>query len=324
MLRHATLDQLAELKLHGMAKAFEEQLSMADVSELSFEERLGLLVEREATERASRQLTARLRKSQAARAGRHRGHRLAGEAGPRQGADPAPRLVSVDRRASQRAVTGKAGVGKTFLACAFGHKACREGYTVLYLRVPRLFRALAIARGDGSYEKLLRSDTPRRPCSSSMTGVWRRSGRPSVAICSRSSRIATGRARRSWPRNCQSRAGTRSLATRRSPTPSSIASSTTPTGWRWRVTPCARTGAPTPRPPPKEDPPNSEALTGRRSDDLSGRRAPHRPGRIGDRRGCGGCRVCWKSLRDSHSRSENAPRPTTRVSRSHAQPRRRR
>ncbi len=157
MLRHATLDQLAELKLHGMAKAFEEQLSMADVSELSFEERLGLLVEREATERASRRLTARLRKAKLreqaaiedidwrARRGLDKGQIL--------------RLASCQWIADNLnvLVTGKAGVGKTFLACAFGHKACREGYTALYLRVPRLFRALAIARGDGSYEKLLRS-----------------------------------------------------------------------------------------------------------------------------------------------------------------------
>ena len=156
MLRHATLDQLAELKLHGMVKAFEEQLSLGDVSELSFEERLGLLVEREATERASRRLTARLRRAklreQAAiedidwrvRRGLDKGQIL--------------RLASCQWIADHLnvLVTGKAGVGKTFLACAFGHKACREGYTVLYLRVPRLFRALAIARGDGSYEKLLK------------------------------------------------------------------------------------------------------------------------------------------------------------------------
>ena len=157
MLRHATLDQLAELKLHGMAKAFEEQLSMSDVSELSFEERLGLLVEREATERASRQLTARLRKA-----------KLREQAAIEDIDWRAKR--SLDKRQILRLascqwigdhlnvlITGKAGLGKTFLACAFGHKACRESYTVSYLRVPRLFRALAIARGDGSYEKLLRS-----------------------------------------------------------------------------------------------------------------------------------------------------------------------
>jgi len=157
MLRHATLDQLAALKLHGMAKAFEEQLSMVDVSELSFEERLGLLVEREATERSSRRLIARLRKAKLreqaaiedidwrAKRGLDKGQIL--------------RLASCQWIAEHLNVliTGKAGVGKTFLACAFAHKACREGYTALYLRVPRLFRQLAIARGDGSYEKLLKS-----------------------------------------------------------------------------------------------------------------------------------------------------------------------
>lgn len=157
MLSHTTRDQLAELKLHGMASAFEEQLAMADISELSFEERLGLLVEREATERASRRLTARLRKAKLreqaaiedidwrARRGLDKGQIL--------------RLAACQWIADHRnvLVTGKAGVGKTFLACALGHKACREGYSVLYVRLPRLFGALAVARGDGSYEKLLRS-----------------------------------------------------------------------------------------------------------------------------------------------------------------------
>ena len=52
-------------------------------------------------------------------------------------------------------ITGSTGVGKSYLACALAHKACREGYTSLYLRVPRLFRELQVARGDGRYEKLL-------------------------------------------------------------------------------------------------------------------------------------------------------------------------
>ena len=157
MLKHVTLDQLAELKLHGMARAFEEQLQMPEIRELSFEERLGLLVEREATERASRRLTARLRRA-----------KLREQAAiedidwrARRGLDKRQvlTLASCQWIADHLNVliTGKAGVGKTFLACALAHKACREGYTALYLRVPRLFRDLAIARGDGSYEKLLKS-----------------------------------------------------------------------------------------------------------------------------------------------------------------------
>lgn len=155
MLKHATLDQLQELKLHGMARAFEEQLQTPDLEELSFEERLGLLVEREATERTSRQLTARLRRA-----------KLREQAAiedidwrARRGLDKRQVLTLASCRWIAEhlnvLITGKAGVGKTFLACALAHKACREGYSALYLRVPRLFRDLTIARGDGSYEKLL-------------------------------------------------------------------------------------------------------------------------------------------------------------------------
>jgi DNA replication protein DnaC len=155
MLRHTTLDQLQELNLHGMARAFAEQLSMHDVSALSFEERLGLLVEREAAERSSRRLTARLRKANL----REQAVLEDTDWRTHRGLDKAQvlRLGSCQWIADHLnvLVTGKAGVGKTFLACALAHKACREGYTALYLRVPRLFRNLAIARGDGSYDRLL-------------------------------------------------------------------------------------------------------------------------------------------------------------------------
>lgn len=157
MLRHTTLDQLRELRLHGMAQAFEEQLSLPDRSELSFKERLGLLVEREVAERSSRRLTARLRKA------RLREPAALEDTDWRvsRGLDKGQilRLGSCQWIADHLNVliTGKAGVGKTFLACALAHKACRAGYTALYLRMPRLFRDLAIARGDGSYEKLLKS-----------------------------------------------------------------------------------------------------------------------------------------------------------------------
>lgn len=155
MLRHTTLDQLQELKLHGMAKAFAEQLAMRDLSELSFEERLGLLVEREAAERSSRRLTSRLRKANL----REQATLEDTDWRAPRGLDKGQflRLGSCQWIADHLNVliTGKAGMGKTFLACALAHKACREGYTALYLRVPRLFRDLAIARGDGSYDRLL-------------------------------------------------------------------------------------------------------------------------------------------------------------------------
>lgn len=156
MLRHPTIDQLAELKLHGMVRAFEEQLSMEDIDELSFEERLGLLVEREATERATRRFENRLRRAKLRELATIEDLDLR----TRRGLD----RKQVLRLASCRwiaehlntLIVGPTGIGKTYLACALAHKACREDFSALYLRTPRLFRDLEIARGDGSFEKLLR------------------------------------------------------------------------------------------------------------------------------------------------------------------------
>lgn len=155
MLIHPTLEQLQVLRLTGMAKAFEEQLQMDDIDSLSFEQRLGLLVERESTERASRRLKRRLKQAKLRQA-------VAIEDldwRPPRGLDQRQILAlsSCEWITKRRNVliTGPTGVGKTFLACALAHKACREGFTALYLRVPRLFGALQIAKGDGSYGKLL-------------------------------------------------------------------------------------------------------------------------------------------------------------------------
>jgi len=156
MLRHATLEQLQELRLHGMAQAFEEQLQMPELEELSFEERLGLLVEREATERASRRLTSRLRRA-----------KLREQAAiedidwrARRGLDKRQILTLASCRwiADHLNVllTGKAGVGKTFLASALGHSACRAGKSVLFLRADQLFQLLHQSRADHTTEKVRR------------------------------------------------------------------------------------------------------------------------------------------------------------------------
>ncbi len=156
MLIHPTLNQLRTLRLDGMAKALEEQLQMSDIEDLPFEDRLALLIDREATDRASRRLRTRLRKAKL-RQGNASVEDI--DYRTRRGLDKGLFLAlsSCDWIAQHRNVllTGPTGVGKTFLACALAQKACREGYTVQYLRVPRLFEELRLAHADGRHPKLL-------------------------------------------------------------------------------------------------------------------------------------------------------------------------
>jgi DNA replication protein DnaC len=157
MLLHPTLDQLRTLKLTGMVKSLEEQMQMADIDSLSFEQRLGLMADREITERQNRHLQTRLRKAKLRQSVsvedidyRH----------PR-GLDRAlvAKLQSCDwiKDRHNLIITGPTGTGKTFLACALAHKACREGFSALYLRIPRLLQDLFISKGDGRYAMLLKS-----------------------------------------------------------------------------------------------------------------------------------------------------------------------
>ena len=155
MLNHPTLERLHALQLRGMARAFEEQMQMPDLGELSFAERLGLLVDREAADRESRRLARRLKEA-----------KLRLEAAVEDLDFRIPRgldkrlvlsLAScgwIDQRLNVL-ITGPTGVGKSYLACALAHKACRDGYTVLYHRLSRLLGELALARGDGRYPQLL-------------------------------------------------------------------------------------------------------------------------------------------------------------------------
>ena len=140
-----------------MAKAFEEQRRLPDLDALSFEERIGLLVDREAAERDTKRLTARLKFAAL------RQNACVEDVDWRtpRGIDRAvfARLVVGDwiDRHENVLITGAAGLGKSWIACALGHKACRDNRSVLYHRVPRLFEALALARGDGRYGRLLKA-----------------------------------------------------------------------------------------------------------------------------------------------------------------------
>ena len=155
MLHHPTVDKLQARRFTGMLKALQEQQDLPDIDSLSFEERLGLLIDREITEREDRRLQTRLRKAQLK-------HQAAIEdidyRTPR-GLDKAlMRQLSTCQWVKEGLnliINGPTGVGKTWIACALAHKACREGFSAHYLRLSRLFEALHLAHGDGRYHKLM-------------------------------------------------------------------------------------------------------------------------------------------------------------------------
>ena len=155
MLNEQTHQKLMAMKLYGMASSFQEYLDTIDDTALSFEERLGLMVDREWIEREQRRLTRRLQRAKLREQAcvedidyRH----------PRNlDRSVLERLASCQwiERHENLILTGPTGVGKTWIGCALANKACREGYSALYARVPRFLHHLHIARADGSFEKQL-------------------------------------------------------------------------------------------------------------------------------------------------------------------------
>jgi DNA replication protein DnaC len=155
MLNHPTLDKLQTLRLSGMLKALSEQQQMPEINSIGFEERFGLLVDREMTERESRRLGTRLKKAKL----RHSSCFEDLDFKTSRGLDKALILSLITctwiARGINVLICGPTGVGKSCLACALAHKACLEGYSALYLRLPRLFEELRLAKADGRYGKLM-------------------------------------------------------------------------------------------------------------------------------------------------------------------------
>ena len=155
MLINPTLEKLQVLKLTGMSEALNEQLNSADIDQTAFEDRLGLMVDREITVRDNRRLQTRLRKA------RLRQNACLEDIDYRhpRGLRREQILQLLGNRWIKEhqnvIITGPTGVGKTWLACALAQKACRDGYTVQYLRLPRLLQDLNLARADGRYPKLM-------------------------------------------------------------------------------------------------------------------------------------------------------------------------
>ena len=156
MLQNYTLEKLRALRLEGMAQALEEQRRQNDITNLDFEERFGLLIERQWVWKEGRGLAARLKYAQfkIQCTLEEIDYRL-----PRG----LKRAQIEQLRASQWVkenrsclITGATGTGKTFVGCALGHHGCLLGHRALYYYVPKFFRDLQLARADGSLSQLLK------------------------------------------------------------------------------------------------------------------------------------------------------------------------
>ena len=156
MLAHATVDKLSALRLPALAEAFQRQLGNPEFAELSFEDRVGLLVDAEWTHREQRKLRRRLRQ---ANLRRQASLEDIDWLSPRRGLDKAlvHSLATCAWIAQHRnlLLIGPTGIGKSWLGEAFAERACRSGYAAYCVRASRLFHELHVARGDGSYTRVL-------------------------------------------------------------------------------------------------------------------------------------------------------------------------
>jgi DNA replication protein DnaC len=158
MLNQPTIEKLYAMRMRGMADAFTQQQEDPQTSQLSFEERFALLVDRQWNWRENRALERRLRDA-----------RLQGPACTEDIDYRAARGLDKQvvrgliqdsdwvRRHQHLFLTGPTGIGKTYLARAFGQKACRDGFTAYCATAAQLFRELELGRADGSYAKRLRA-----------------------------------------------------------------------------------------------------------------------------------------------------------------------
>lgn len=152
----ATVEKLIMMKLHGLAEALQEQIKTRAYKDLSFEERLGMLIDRELDSRQDRKLRTLLAKARF----RYQGASVEDVNFTAKRGITKDVILSLSQNGWIKdkrniIITGSTGVGKTYMACVLGNSACRAGISAYYARLPRLFQELKISRADGSYGKLL-------------------------------------------------------------------------------------------------------------------------------------------------------------------------
>jgi DNA replication protein DnaC len=159
MLTSATVDKMLALKLSALAEAFQSQLARPEFCELSFEERVGLIIDAEWNSRESRKQGLRLKAAKL----RHQACLEDIDWSVQRGLDRSVVLslgtCGFIRDHRNLLITGSTGLGKSYLACAYAQRACRSGYSAFYIRAPQLYHELALSRADGSYGRLLQKLT---------------------------------------------------------------------------------------------------------------------------------------------------------------------
>lgn len=156
MLSNQTIEKLNALRLNGMVEALEQQRRQTDISELGFEDRLALLVERQWLWKENRALATRLRYAQLKINASLEDIDYRHPRGLKRAQIDQLRTSEWVEKHYNCLITGPTGTGKTYLACALGQQACRDGHPVCYYYAPKLFRELQSAQGDGSLMKLLK------------------------------------------------------------------------------------------------------------------------------------------------------------------------
>jgi DNA replication protein DnaC len=157
MLTQPTIEKLNAMKLTAMAKAFADQMQCPDITQLTFEERFGLIVDHQMTDVENRRMQNRLKKAKLRLPASLEDLDFKQGRGLDRSTIMSLALNQWVKSHHNILVTGPTGAGKSYLACALAQKACRDGYTTLYQRVPRLLQEIAVSRLDGRYAKLIAS-----------------------------------------------------------------------------------------------------------------------------------------------------------------------